>query len=359
MGASCECAALDTNLANVGIDQSNLPIFNQDWWTKIARGSSHYRELRVLDGDLIVGRLPYILSRYQIDLQAHDPHWSHLGGPVVDERLSRNEQSEVLHLLVEQLPRWASAHFVCNPKASYADLVRTAFTSRGFEYKTQITYIRHPTDGDVMGTRKSKHNGHIKRAGRKLDCAEITAMEFVRFYEMNLRARQKKSYAPLDVVARLIEEAVTRGQACVIAAKPNHTQNGHNGSSALYDAAIVYVWDRARCYYWMSTHRSPSADSHPIPHPDATKLLAMKAMEHAQAMELTFDADGVTTPGSQHLYCNIFGLRHEEGRDVFLRAAALERFRQKCEPLIKAFTAKGSTLDGSRFVSCSAVTSCV
>ena len=141
-----------------------------------------------------------------------------------------------------------------------------------------------------------------------------------------------------DIVTRLIEEAVTRGQGCALAAKPRLTESGDGVSSALYDAAIVYVWDQTRCYYWMSTHRTGSyADSHPVPHPDAIKLLAMKAMEHAQAMKLTFDVDGVTSTGSQNLYVNMFGLRHAEGRDVFLRTAALERFRQRYRPLIKAF----------------------
>lgn len=342
---------LDNSLAIDGIGQCNLPIFSQDWWTKIACGSSHYRELRVFDSGVIVGRLPYILSRYQVALfQAQNPHWSHLGGPVVDERLSRKDQAEVFHRLVDQLPRWATVHLVCNPNASYADLMRIAFKSKGFEHKTQITYIRYPTDGDVLGTRKSKHIGHIKRAGQQLDCADISAGEFIQFYETNLKARQKKSYAPLDVARRLIEEAVSRGQARAIAARSNSVRNNNGASAKPYDAAIVYVWDCARCYFWMSTHRvTLEVNSHLKPHPDAIKLLAIKAMEHAQAMNLTFDADGVTTPGSQNLYHNMFGLRKEEGRDVFVRMASLERLRQKyrqLRPLVKTLIAKADISGG-------------
>ncbi|QNI32540.1 hypothetical protein H7849_00455 [Alloacidobacterium dinghuense] len=315
-----------------GIDQSDLPIFNQDWWINIARGSAHYRELRVFDGDTIIGKLPYILSRSLIGLfHARDPHWSHIGGPVVDERLSRKEQAEVLHLLLQQLPRWASIDFVCNPNASYADLVKNAFMNAGFKHTTQITYVRHPTDVDVMNTRKSKHNGHIKRACKELDCVDISGTEFVRFLETNLKARGKKSYSPLDVMRRLIDEAVSRGQARAIAAKPKHFGNGAgNDSLATYDAAIAYIWDSNCCYYWMSTHRISSLDgSIQKPHPDAIKLLAVQAMHHAQEMSLIFDADGVTTPGTENLYRNMFGLKGEERRDIFQRTTALERLRQK------------------------------
>ena len=109
----------------------------------------------------------------------------------------------------------------------------------------------------------------------------------------------------------LIEEAISRGQARAIAARPNsRSQSVDHGRSSPYDAAIVYVWDNERCYYWLSTYRIASADnSNAKPHPDATKLLAVKAMEDAQAMNLIFDADGVTTPGAENLYRNIFGLR--------------------------------------------------
>ncbi len=310
------------------LNQSDLPIFNQDWWISIARGSSEYRELKIVDGGAVLGKLPYVLSRNHGLFQAHDPHWSHLGGPIVDERLSRTKQAEVVRQLLAKLPRWWSGYFVCNSNKSYADLVREAFKRAGFEHTAQTTYVRYPTDAPVTTLRKGKHSGHIRRASQKLDCVDISATEFVRFYEANLKARSKTSYAPLEIVTRLTEEALRRGQARAVAASPKHFRATANDSgSALYDAAIVYVWDQSHCYYWMSTHRPHSLEnSYSKPHPDAIKFLAMHAMQHAQEMKLIFDADGVTTPGSENLYRNMFGLRKEERRDVFQRMTAWERF---------------------------------
>ena len=325
-----------------GIDQSELPIFSQDWWIDIARGSSEYRELKVLQGDVTIGRLPFVLSRNRIGLvRGHDPHWSHLGGPIVDERLSRTEQAKVICSLLEQLPRSVSFHFVCNPDLSYADLVKNAFKKSGFDHTTQVTYLRLPSEGDVMNTRKSKHKRHIKRAAKELDCVDISAKEFIQFFETNLKARGKTSYAPLDTLQCLIEEAISRGQARAIAAMPtSRNLPEHAGRSAAYDAAIVYVWDNHRCYYWLSTPGVPSPDNNTKPHPDATKLLAVRAMEDAQAMNLIFDTDGVTTPGSENLYRNMFGLREEQYRDVFQRATTLERLHEKCRRQFKSLFAR-------------------
>jgi hypothetical protein len=326
-----------------GIYESELPIFSQDWWLNIARGSSNYRELRVLRGDIIVGRLPFVLSKNRIGLVlGRDPDWSHLGGPIVDERLNRTEQVAVIHSLLEQLPRSVSYHFVCNPDLSYADLVRSAFEKSGFDHTTQLTLLRLPSKGDVLNARKSKHKGHIKRAAKELGCVDIGAKEFVRFFEANLKARGKTSYSPLDTLTCLIEECVTRRQARAIAAiSSSQALPGNTGIPATYDAAIVYVWDDKRCYYWLSTPRMSSA-SGPIakPHPDATKLLAVRAMEDAQAMNLVFDTDGVTTPGSEILYRTMLGLREEQYRDIFERTTIWERLHQKGRRQFKSMFTK-------------------
>jgi hypothetical protein len=310
-----------------GIDQSALPIFCQDWWINIAREPSKYRELKVIREGVVVGRLSFVLLRNRLGLlRGQDPHWSHLGGPIVDQRLSRREQAEVIHSLLEQLPRRVSFYFVCNPDLSYADLVRNAFKQSGFVHQTQVTYLRLPTEGNVLSGRKSKHRGHLKRAAKELDCVDISAKDFVQFYERNLKARKKKSYSPLDTLTSLIERAISRGQARAVAARPlSPSESVVNSQSSSYDAAIVYVWDNERCYYWLSTNRLASRyDSKP--HPDATKLLAVRAMEDAQAMNLIFDVDGVTTPGADNFYRNMFGLSNEQLRDVFKRQTMLERF---------------------------------
>ncbi|WP_109487595.1 hypothetical protein [Occallatibacter savannae] len=306
--------------------RSDLSAFNLDWWLEIARSFPGYREATFIRGKETLGRLPYVLRKNRIGLTfGHDPYWAHLGGPIVQERLSISEQADAIRSLVQQLPKRASLTFVCDPTVSYAGLVRSAFIQAGFEYTSQLTYVRLPEDGDVLSEKSRKHRGHIKRAAKSLDCIDVSACEFVQFFKENLDARGKQSYAPLDMLPQLIGRAVERGCARAIAAVAK--SQSPQGPRPTLDAAIVYIWDDRRCYYWLSTHRVAGAGSKP--HPDAVKLLLVNAMEHAQSMGLVFDADGVVTPGADHLYRTILGFRIEERRDVFVRLNALERMYQK------------------------------
>lgn len=310
----------------------DLSVFHQSWWQDIARKFPGYRELRVVQGERTVGRLPFVLRRNRLGLTfGQDPYWAHLGGPILEEDLSSAEKAKVLRSLLQQLPRRASFSFVCDPALSYADLVRNAFFDAGFEHSSQITYVRLPEEGDVLSEKKRKHRGHIKRAAKCLECVDLSATEFVQFFETNLNARSKRSYAPLKMLPHLIEQTIERGCGRAIAARPSRGDAPDAGGSCPpYDAAIVYIWDDRRCYYWLSTHRVASGeDTRDKPHPDAVKLLMVNAMEHAQAMNLVFDADGVVTPGADHLYRNILGLRIEERRDVFRRLNTVERIYQR------------------------------
>lgn len=327
MGAEAISSSLLTQ--DLEQDQSGLSVFHRDWWLEIARSFPAYREVTVARGDRTLGRLPFVLWRNRVGLTfGQDPYWAHLGGPVVREELSAPEQANVIRSLIEQLPRMTSFTFICDPTLSYAGLVRRAFIDAGFEHSSQLTYVRLPEDGAILSERSRKHRGHIKRAAKSLDCVDVSAGQFVRFFETNLAARGKRSYAPLNMLPRLIERAIDHGCGRAIAAVP--CRQGGAECSGQCDAAIVYIWDDRRCYYWLSTHRvAPAQEAGRKPHPDAVKLLLVNAMEHAQSMGLVFDADGVVTPGADHLYRTLLGFRIEERRDVFLRISALERLYQK------------------------------
>jgi|KBSMisStaDraftv2_1062788.scaffolds.fasta_scaffold01995_11 hypothetical protein len=328
----------------------DLSVFHQDWWIDIARTSPDYRELRVDRGGRLVGRLPYVLRRNRLGLTfGQDPYWAHLGGPIVQEELTSAEQADVIRRLIVKLPRRTSFSFVCDPTLSYSGLVRAAFIDAGFEHSTQTTYVRLPEEGDILNERKRKHRGHIKRAAKSLACVDITAREFVEFLGTNLRARGKRSYAPLQMLPQLIEQALSRGCGRVIAAMPNamNADKGY-GSTLPFDAAIAYIWDDRRCYYWLSTHRAFGDDTRTKPHPDAVKLLVVNAMEHAQAMNLVFDADGVVTPGSDHLYRNILGMRIEERRNVFKRLNPVERIYQQSKSKFMQWRSEHSSASHGR-----------
>ena len=343
MGAEAVSSVLAQDSGRARCD---LSVFHQDWWLDIARTYAGYRELKVVLGNRIVGRLPFVVRRNRLGLTlGQDPYWAHLGGPIIEESMSDPEKAQVLRSLLGQLPRRTSFTFICDPTLSYARLVRSAFFDAGFEHSSQITYVRLPEQADVLSERKRKHRGHIKRAAKSLECVDLTATEFVDFFESNLNARGRRSYAPLKMLPHLIQQAMDRGCGRAVAVKPSLNDESQAGGSFLtYDAAIVYIWDERRCYYWLSTHRIASEKEMCKPHPDAVKLLLFTAMEHAQAMNLVFDADGVVTPGADHLYRKILGLKIEERRDVFRRLNALERLYQGSRTRLTQWRSQDSTL---------------
>ena len=114
-------------------------------------------------------------------------------------------------------------------------------------------------------------------------------------------------------VQEFIAKGICRGQVRVIAAQRKMGKTD-SVNQFPYDAAIACAWDEDRYYYWLSTRSRAGRDaSHrPRPHPDAIKLLIVKAMSHAEQLGLTFDADGVSTPGTLHLYKDILSLHEEE-----------------------------------------------
>jgi hypothetical protein len=102
------------------------------------------------------------------------------------------------------------------------------------------------------------------------------------------------------------------------------------------DAAIACAWDNMRYYLWMSTRRRHVENSpHQKPHPDAIKVLIVNAMAHARDLGLTFDADGVSTPGAKTLYSEILRIPNEEYRDVFERLTKYARWYRVHLPGIK------------------------
>jgi hypothetical protein len=311
-----------TIISNRGIDQSRLPIFEQDWWVDVARKSAGFREVTVLEEGLVVGRLAF--SRVQRNRFGF--RWGgnlpacHLGGPALAESLSPKRLAEVLDDLLEQLPN-IPFQFTVSAHMSYAPYVREAFKKAGFKHFTQANYLRRPTasrTGDIVGGLSHKRRAHINSADRRLEVREINPEAFISFYRANLKASGRAPYFPLDIVPDFIAKGICRGQVRVIAAQ-RKMDKIESVNHFPYDAAVACVWDEERYYYWLSTRRHAATDdSHrPHPHPDAIKLLIVKAMSHAKQLGLTFDADGVTTPGTLHLYKDILSLHEEETRDVF------------------------------------------
>jgi hypothetical protein len=302
--------------------ESGLPIFQQNWWLEIAYGQQPVRVLTVEKYGRIVGRLQYRLTKRNIFfLWGDHAYWTHLAGPVLCQDLSMGEKVKILDRLMAQLPRHISFCFIISPAGEDARLIKQAFIRAGFDCRPTDTYRDQIHTEPALEGMNSKHRGHIRRAVRDLEVVEISPREYVTFYAQNLAVAGRRCHSPLDIAEALIAQGLQRGQAKVFAARK---RGADTARMATMDAAIACLIDQERMYLWTLTYRPAQQDEgrDDRPHPDAIKLLIVRAIEAARSRHLIFDADGLYNEGSRHLYEKIFHLRRET-RDVVERRTDL------------------------------------
>jgi hypothetical protein len=318
------------------VSSDELPVFQQRWWVEIDCGTAPLNEARVLEGNVVIGSLPYTVRRNKAGFKVGAMStWTHISGPVLSQDLNEKRKAEVIRQLLTQLPRNISLHFVCRPSSTDAELIGKAFKAAGFEQDTQITYSQPDGAASILSHMNRKHAKHIISAGRRLEVIGIGAGEFIKFYEANLDEASKARYSYFDIAHDLIAEGTKRNppQVRVIAARKRPERNNEDSVVAnlgedTLDAAVACAWDNERYYFWMRTHR-PAGKSHP----DAIKLLVVEAMEHARSLGLIFDADGVITVGSDWFFGRILKFQNIETRYVYGRRTALARLVKNYPPL--------------------------
>jgi hypothetical protein len=307
----------------------SLPVFQQPWWFEIAARDEDRREFTVRHEGVVVGRLPFVVVTDRIGNRlGFPPIWSRLGGPTVSQELDRGEKGAVLRRLLAQLPRSISFKFVCSASGGDVDLKREAFLAEGFDHRVETTYVQLPQDPGILSRLNAKHRGHIRRADRDLEVVQIGADPFIEFYQANLKAAGKESYASMKNARDLIAMGQDRETPQVRAYAARRKSAG-----APLDAAIACAWDDERYYLWMTTRRRASAsDSVAKPHSDAIKFLVLAATEHAQSLNLVFDVDGATTEGARNLYRDILKFPRVESRDVFIRDTRIYSVYKRIRP---------------------------
>jgi hypothetical protein len=314
------------------IDRLRLTIFQQDWWLKIARGSARLKEVQVHGANgVVIGSLTYIVQHNVLGIPSgRAPHLSRVSGPIVSKNLSEEEKSIVFTRLIKELPNISFTFHVAE-HAPDAYLITEAFKHAGFECFERIIYSQPP--GNVTNRLGTQLRKHTKQALNTVSLIDIDPNTFINFYRANLEAENKNSSFPLDVAERLIAAGIDRDppQAHIIAA--SKTVSGQSSDQPVLNAAVCIVWDKERCYYWLSTRRKGC-------HPDTIKLLITMAMKQATELGLIFDADCHSTPGTQRLFKTIFRMTNDEKRYTFTRTSRLSQLyeaqRSKIDK-IKAF----------------------
>jgi hypothetical protein len=256
-------------------------IFHEAWFLEIA-GDGAVCEVTVSTGGMLVGRLPYLVSRRVPGLtRLGNPLMAHVLGPAILEPAapggfpSPAKQVSITRDLVAQLPRAAYVSFRLHGGISNT----LAFDAAGFVNEAGYTVEIPPAPAETLWCEmRDKTRNVIRRAQENLTIEELADPQaFMDFYEANLRARGTRSFYDRRICTRLIAACLHRGAGRMLAARDRAGQ---------LQSAILTVWDRATEYYFMSTR---TADSHN----GAISLMVWTAIQHAVGNGLTFDMDGL------------------------------------------------------------------
>ncbi len=280
-------------MLDVGISCQNLSgsLFHEYWWLDAAT-AGRFLEVQVRHGDHLVGRLPFCIVKRNGLRHLCMPDFTHTLGPLVNSGDGKQQTRMMNRLatvesLIKQLPPFDSFNIVTDSSADdgLTAVDGLAFQSRGFRVGYQFTFhLDCRADLKILQAgMESRVRQNIRRAGERYTVETIEdPHRFVSFYLDNLRKANRNSYMSFDQFLVLFSESRARNCGLILAAM-------EPGGAPV--AMTFIVWDNNRMYYLLTT-RAPNANDN-----GSVSLLIWSAMQRAHDLGLTFDLDGVTTPG--------------------------------------------------------------
>nr|WP_321984267.1 GNAT family N-acetyltransferase [uncultured Lichenicoccus sp.] len=190
------------------------------------------------------------------------------------------KQVALIQDLIRQLPK---SPFVSFRLCSGAEVAAVAFKAAGFTNSVDFTVEIAPKPAEALWLQmRDKTRNTIRRASERLSLDDkLTPVDFIDFYEENLRRRNEANAYDRNLCVSLISECVRRGQGGFVATRD---------ASNTLQSAIFTVWDDEMEYYLLST-RSPESGN------GAASLAVWSRIQHAASRGLTFDMAGIHLRG--------------------------------------------------------------
>jgi hypothetical protein len=280
---------------------SSLSLFHEPWWISAAT-AGRFSEVKFMQGDSVVGRLPFTTSRRWGFRVLRMPPFTHILGPIVESGSGKPQtrlmnRVSIVRSLIDQLPPFDFFKQAIDPSIDDGLALSDglAFQECGFRVSPQYTF-EIDCRGDLKGIWDSMHfkvRQHIRRAEEKYTVATVDdPQRFVHFYISNLTKARRRSYVHFDQFTTLYRESHVRTCGVIL-------------SALLPDGepiAMTYlVWGHGVMYYLLST-RAPD-----VPDSGSVSLLIWSAIKKAHELALLFDLDGISTRGIARFFSGFGG----------------------------------------------------
>lgn len=300
--------------------------FSQSWFIEIAKGGGALEIPYVeRDGEIVACFSIVIRKKRVVFVRGELADWAHINGPVVHPALSAGEKTQAVSLLLSKLNPWVSYKFFCDPE-DCDHAFDEAFRAAKFKRRKSLTYLRMPSDPAIINYLSKRHRNNINRAFRSLDITrDISADDFVEFYERNLLKDNRKSWFNIEIARNLIKFGL-KSKILVRFDESRVILFGARSKDGDLLAAIALLLGKSRMYYWLSTRKKffdggsliKSSD-------DAIKVLIIHAASKAAELGLVFDADGANSQGASAFLARLFPRIVERGD--FIRCAPHDTWR--------------------------------
>lgn len=297
----------------------------EDWWLDAATGGA-WGAVRVERDGHLEGWLPYGTARAMGFSRCGLPPLTRLLFPVLQLTAPKGEtlqraRFQIESALIARLPAAASYEFILPPDQGNA----LAWQAAGFDARVQHTFVIDAGVGhdDLWHQLRNKTRNLIRRATDALELRPLTMEEFSREYGANLDGVVDAAH--LAAMRRIVAAAIGREQGRALGAVD---QDGR------VHAAVVFVWDGADYYYYLSTRNAGHAAL------GAVSLLVWTGMMDAMTRGRRFDFDGVSSRARLR-FLQAFGGRLAS-RVVVSRGTAAFEARLLLRRIRRRVTARGS-----------------
>lgn len=262
-------------------------IFEQPWWLDIV-AKDKWKEITVVEGDVIVGRFPIIMNNGSIEL----PVLTQTCGIWIKEEEKKvgNEhlsyEAKIINSLLEQLPKYKNFKVAIDSKRSYF----LPFIWKGYKVVPRVSYricdLSNLEDTYKNFSKTVKKN--IKSAQKKVVVSREADIDVLwNIMNKTFEAQGRKYPVPKDILEKIVTESENRECGCMLTAI-DQQGNVH--------ACSYFVYDKNVFYYLISgadpKYRSSGAQS----------LILWEAIQYAAEVSQVFDFEGSMIEGIETFF---------------------------------------------------------
>jgi hypothetical protein len=249
-------------------------IFEQDWWLDAAAPGA-WQKVEVHWDKVLVGRLSFVIRkrlglRYVTQPLLTRTLSPHLRPPASSATQLLMNRVKILEALLQKLPAHERFEFALKTGCEAA----LPFVMLNYPVAHTYTFLA-TRPGAHGGQMHQKTRNVVTKADREFEV--VVSKDIGRFLRLLHAQHAHELRADIGTVRRLYMAAHAREQAAMLCAV---------GQDNVDVASAVLVWDSRCLYFWLSA-RDPARSSNA-----AVSLLIMRAIEMAEGLGLTFDADG-------------------------------------------------------------------